>query len=39
MVTEHTVRSYDEELKLVEVLKTNTDPVKFADRIYADVLA
>ena len=31
--------AYAEELKLVEVLKPSTDPVKFADRIYADVLA
>jgi NitT/TauT family transport system substrate-binding protein len=30
--------AYAEELKLVEVLRPNTDPVKFADRIYADVL-
>jgi NitT/TauT family transport system substrate-binding protein len=30
--------AYAEELKLVEVLKPNTDPTKFADRIYADVL-
>lgn len=30
--------AYAEELKLVEVLRPSTDPVKFADRIYADVL-
>jgi NitT/TauT family transport system substrate-binding protein len=30
--------AYAEELKLVEVLRPSTDPAKFADRIYADVL-
>ena len=29
---------YTGELKLVNVIKTSTDPVKFADRVYADVL-
>ena len=31
--------AYAEELKQVEVLRANTDPVKFADRVYADVLS
>jgi NitT/TauT family transport system substrate-binding protein len=31
--------AYAEELKLVDVLRANTDPVKFADRVYADVLS
>jgi NitT/TauT family transport system substrate-binding protein len=30
--------AYAQDLKLVDVLRANTDPVKFADRIYADVL-
>ena len=30
--------AYAEELKQVDVLRANTDPGKFADRIYADVL-
>jgi NitT/TauT family transport system substrate-binding protein len=31
--------AYTEELKLVSVIKPSTDPAKFADKIYADVLA
>jgi len=30
--------AYTEELKLVSVMKPSTDPAKFADRIFADVL-
>ena len=30
---------YAEELKLVSVMKPSTDPAKFADKIFADVLA
>lgn len=30
--------AYTEELKLVSVIKPSTDPAKFADKIYADVL-
>ncbi|HYD66208.1 ABC transporter substrate-binding protein [Azospirillum sp.] len=30
---------YAEELKAVQVFKPSTDPAKFADRVYADVLA
>ena len=30
---------YAEELKLVQVLKPSTDPVKFAERIYGDVFS
>jgi len=30
---------YTEELKLVDVIKPSTDPVKFADKVYADVLS
>ena len=30
--------AYAEELKQVDVLRATTDPAKFADRIYADVL-
>ena len=33
------ITTYAEDLKLVEVLRPNTDPAKFADRIYADVLS
>jgi len=33
------ITAYAEELKLVEVLRPNTDPAKFADRIYVDVLS
>lgn len=31
--------AFTEELKLVSVIKPSTDPAKFADKIYADVLA
>jgi NitT/TauT family transport system substrate-binding protein len=30
---------YADELKLVNVIKRNTDTVKFAERVYADVLS
>jgi NitT/TauT family transport system substrate-binding protein len=30
---------YAEELKLVSVMKATTDPRRFAERIYADVLS
>lgn len=30
---------YTDELKLVHVIKPSTDPIKFADRVYADVLS
>jgi NitT/TauT family transport system substrate-binding protein len=32
------IAAYAEELKLISVFKPSTDPVKFADRVYADVL-
>ncbi|MBN8938619.1 MAG: ABC transporter substrate-binding protein [Rhizobiales bacterium] len=33
------LRLYAEELKAVAVFKPNTDPARFADRVYADVLS
>jgi NitT/TauT family transport system substrate-binding protein len=33
------IASYALELKDVNVLKRSTDPAKFADRVYADVLS
>lgn len=33
------IAAYAEELKLVNVFKQNTDPAKFADRVFIDVLA
>ena len=33
------ITAYAEELKLIDVLRSGTDPAKFADRVYADVLS
>jgi NitT/TauT family transport system substrate-binding protein len=35
----HQIALYTDELKLVNVIKPSTDPVKFAERVYADVLS
>ncbi|MBV9828900.1 MAG: hypothetical protein JO001_25025 [Alphaproteobacteria bacterium] len=35
----HQIALYADELKAVHVLKPSTDPVKFANKVYADVIA